>query len=89
MEMTVGQVVLRLLFLGALLVVGLIWFVTLVGMEKNTLDGNSFRLLNPISYFDQTHFNDDGNRFRRLHLKTWVAAGVLSVLYFGAIESAA
>ena len=89
MELTIGQVVLRLFFLAMPLIIGVVWLVTLVGMEKNTVDGNSYRLLNPIAYFDKAQFNEVGNRFRRLHLKTWIAAGVLGVLYLAYLGSAA
>ena len=77
MELSVAQVILRLVLLAAYLFLGILFFVYFMGMHNNTTDGNSFRLLNPLSLFDKSNFNEQGNRCRVKFLLVWLAALVL------------
>ena len=77
MELSVIQVILRLMFLAAGLILGILFFVYFIGMHNNTVDGNSFRLLNPLSFFDKSQFNEEGNRCRINFLKVWLAGLLL------------
>jgi hypothetical protein len=55
-------VLLKLSFLAGYLVLGVLFFFYFMGMHNNTIDGNSFRLLNPFAMFDKSQFTDKGNR---------------------------
>ena len=74
MELSIAQVLLRLAFLAAYLILGVLFFVYFMGMHGNTIDGNSFRLMNPFSVLDESQFNEEGNRYRVKFLKLWLAA---------------
>jgi hypothetical protein len=74
MELSVAQVIVRLALLAAYLFLGVLFFVYFMGMHNNTADGNSFRLLNPLSFFDKSKFNEEGNRCRVRFLMVWLAA---------------
>jgi hypothetical protein len=80
MELSVAQVLLRLAFLAAYLILGILFFVYFMGMHGNTIDGNSFRLLNPFTLLDKSQFNDEGNRYRVRFLKLWLAAIALVLI---------
>ena len=77
MELSIVQIVLRLMFLAAGLILGTLFFVYFIGMHNNTVDGNSFRLLNPLSFFDKSQFNEEGNRCRIKFLKVWLVGLLL------------
>ena len=76
-QLSVVQVLGRLLFMGGCLVVSVLAWIYFVGMHNNTKDGNSFRLLNPLSLFDSSQFNDEGNRYR---IALWKVVGVSAAL---------
>jgi len=82
MELSVIQVLLRLSLLAMYFVLGILFFVYFMGMHNNTIDGNSFRLLNPVSFLDASQFNDEGKRYRVKFIKLCLAAGPLSYLAF-------
>ena len=73
MELTVSEVILRLAFLGVNLFLSVLFFAYFMGMHGNTIDGNSFRLLNPLALFDPSQFTEEGNRYRLKFLKLWLA----------------
>ena len=73
MELTLAQVILLMAILALGLVLGVLFFIYYMGMHNNTIDGNSFRLINPISLFDSSQFNEKGNQFRVKFLKLWFA----------------
>ncbi len=82
MELSIVQVLLRLTFLAAYLIFGILFFVYFMGMHNNTIDGNSFRLLNPFSFLNDSHFTDEGKRYRVKFIWLWLAAVPLSFLAF-------
>jgi len=72
--------------LAAGLVLGVLFFIYFMGMHNNTIDGNSFRLINPFSLLDSSQFNEEGNRYRRKFLVLWVALvpfSFFSIFVFG------
>ena len=87
MDLSVTQVVLRLIFIAVYLILGILFFVYFIGMHNNTVDGKSFRLLNPMSIFDSSQFNEEGNRYRNKFLKVWVAGLLLVPLIFLALSN--
>ena len=82
MDLSVAQVLLRLTFLAVNLILGVVFFVYFMGMHGNTIDGNSFRLMNPFSYFDESQFNEEGNRYRIKFLKLWLALIPLGIISY-------
>lgn len=85
MDLSLTQVLLRLSFLAGYSILGVLFFIYFMGMHNNTIDGNSFRLLNPFAMFDKSQFTDEGNRYRQKFLTVWLAAfplGITTILIF-------
>ena len=73
MDESVVQVLLRLALLAAYVILGILFFAYFMGMHRNTIDGDSFRLMNPLSVLDKSQFNEEGNRYRVKFLRLWLA----------------
>ena len=87
MDLSVTQAILRLTFIAVYSILGILFFVYFIGMHNNTVDGNSFRLLNPLSILDKSQFNEEGNRYRNKFLKVWLAGLLLLPITIFALSS--
>ena len=63
------QVIIKILAIAVVFGFGIVNFVFFMGMHNNTIDGNSFRLMNPFILFLPNEFNEKGNEYRKKALK--------------------
>lgn len=88
MDLTITQVLVRLFLVGVVGVLGILGLVNFIGMHNNTKDGNTFRLLNPMSLFDPSQFNEEGNRYRSSLLKIFGLSAILGLAFFWVVADA-
>lgn len=72
-------IIVKLVFIFAVIILAVWWWVTWLGMHKNTITGDCSWLMYPFAIFDKRQFTDKGNYWRRKHISVYA---ILILLIF-------
>ena len=73
--------ILKLTYVISYFALGIWWWVTWIGMHNNTIDGNTYKLINPFAVFDKNQFTEQGNSWRIKNLICDALLIILAIIY--------
>ena len=79
-DLSIGQVIFRLGFIGAFFLLCVFMFIDLVSMHSDSNRKNGVVGSFPMSILDRSHFTDDGLKHRKSFIRLWVLSIVLSLV---------
>ena len=80
--MNLLDAILSIIFTFGHFVLGAAIFIVFMGMQNNTKDENTFRLLNPFIIFMPDEFTEKGNKYRKNLIFLYFIAAIYVAVFF-------